>query len=327
MRSIEFINEIAGLNVAIGGSKLRQYFKPNIIKVSSPHTQKEVVMDSEFLAAAVTWGMNITQKPFDGVSSVAWLGMAADRNVMYNFFSEAGAQMQTTIKVKGIKGMWGEYEPTINILRDPAGRYVVLGRAMMEYLADKDPTTRSVLGSKTAVHEFMHRGLGMVSRYKDINKFCKGVSSRPFKQPWSRWGQTAAHGVDTVNSMRKYQHQYGTVEHMMLYGNLGDDFLYLDDKPGYGHRAWYDIPGMKEEFPEYEQNSRAATKKAMTIAAANLKNIGLGIDAWLSNFAKVKAGVSDDELALMLVNWGRKKIPSIRKVVQILKDKDFTDQK
>ena len=90
--------------------------------------------------------------------------------------------------------------------------------------------------------------------------------------------------------MRKYKHQYGTVEHMMLYGALGDANLYYDQR--YGLEAWYNnIPGMKEEFPNYRQDPLGTTKDAMSIASTNLKVLGQGVDAWLANFAKEKAQI------------------------------------
>ena len=324
MRSIEFVNEVAGLNVAIGGSKLAKYFKPNIIKVNSPHGNS-YVMDSQFLAAAITFGMDYQKKAFDGISSVAWLGMAADRDIMLEMFTTAGGHIRKQIEVKGINGMYGEYEPTVNPFRDPAGRYVVLGKALIRDIQGYNKLTRAVVGSGTAVHEYMHRGCGMISKYDDIKKFCKGISTRPFKQPWVRWGQTADHGLDTINSMRKYKHQYGTVEHMMLYGALGDANLYYDQR--YGLEAWYNnIPGMKEEFPNYRQDPLGTTKDAMSIASTNLKVLGQGVDAWLANFAKEKAQISDDDIALMMVDWGRRKIPSIREAYRYISSKDFLNQ-
>lgn len=324
MRSIEFVNEVAGLSVASAGNKLAKYFKPNIIKVSSPHGNS-YVMDSQFLAAAVTFGMDYQKKAFDGISSVAWLGMAADRDVMLQMFTTAGGHIRKKIEVRGIKGMWGEYEPTVRPWRDPAGRYVVLGKALIDYVSGQNKLTRAVVGSGTAIHEYMHRGCGMISKYDDINKFCKGISTRPFKQPWERWGQKASHGLDTLNSMNRYDNQYGTVEHMMIYGALGEGDLYYNER--HGLKAWYNnIPGMKEEFPNYRQDPIGETKKAMSIASTNLKVLGQGVDAWLANFAKEKAQISDDDIALMMVDWGRRKIPSIREAYRYISSKDFLNQ-
>lgn len=322
MRSIEFVNEVAGLNVAIGGSRLAKYFKPNIIKVNSPHGNS-YVMDSQFLAAAITFGMDYQKKAFDGISSVAWLGMAADRNEMLKLFTTAGGRIRKQIEVKGIRGMYGLYEPTYSTGVDPAKRYVVLGKALLEAIKGHNRLTRAVYGSGTAVHEYMHRGLAMISRYEDIKKFCEGTSTRPFKYPWDRWGQKASHGKDTVFSELRYGNQLGTVEHMMIYGALGEGYLYNEGK---GLRAWYSIPGMPKQFPNYKQDPVRETKKAMSVAARNLRLLGDGVDAWLANFAKVKAQVSDDAIAEMLVDWGRRKIPSIKDAYRIVSSKDFLNQ-
>ena len=315
MRSIEFTNEIAGVTIADKVGQLKDLFNnPYIIKTSN-HISGTIILDSSFLAAtmAIYHGRI---RGYQGVNSVAWLGIAASKDVLQEWFTTTASKLKTPIDIEDLpRGIAGQYKGH-HIHKSPKDRDVVLARWYMNQLAQQDPMTRAVRGSGVVVHEMLHRGFGMLSGYSDINKFCKRIDPTPFKAPWNRWGNKLSHGKDTLSSRSQHGNELGTVEHLMIYAGMGEEDRYSGQE---GVNYWWGIPGMSKMG--YKQ-----TGQVIRQAKKNYQTLSQGVDDYLKNFAQVVKKIPKQELDLFVTQWAKAKFPSVQQAWEDIEGKDFFKQ-